>query len=70
MNVADIAKIFEQGAVVSPDSLKKKGLIHSTKNKVKILGNGEIGISINVKDCAVSKAAAEKILAAKGSIQA
>lgn len=72
VNVADIQAHFAKGDEVTPDTLIAKKLISSKlkKNGVKILGNGDIEIGIAVKHCAVSKAAAEKIMKAGGSIEA
>lgn len=70
VNVGDVAKRFKKGEEVTPRALLEKKLVASTSKGVKILGDGEIDFDIKVKDCAVSKSAAEKILNAGGSIQA
>lgn len=72
VNVADIQATFAKGDIVTPATLAAKKLVaaKAKKDGVKILGNGEIEISVTVKKCAVSKSAAEKIMKAGGSIEA
>lgn len=70
VNVADIEKAFAKGDVVSPETLVAKKLIASAKNGAKILGNGDISISVTVAGCNVSGSAKEKIEKAGGSIKA
>lgn len=65
-----LANVVAKGEVVTPKTLASKGLIKSHKKPVKILADGEISVAITVKNCAVSKAAAEKILAAGGKVEA
>lgn len=67
VNLTDLAALE---GVVTPKTLKEAGLIATTKNGVKILGDGEISKALTVKGCAVSKSAAEKITAAGGEIKA
>lgn len=68
VNVEDLAKQFTNGAKVTPKLLMKKGLISDTASGVKILGNGEIGVSLMIEDCKVSKIAKEKIEKAGGTV--
>jgi large subunit ribosomal protein L15 len=49
--------------------MKKYGLISSSKKPVKILGNGEIQVKVQLEANAYSKSALEKIEAAGGSIK-
>ena len=67
VNLTDLAR-FEQGATVTRQSLKAKGLIDRTTLPVKILGNGEIAIALTFQVDAVSATAKEKIEAAGGTI--
>lgn len=46
---------------VTPELLKDKGIIKGTVNFLKILGDGEINVPMNVKAHAFSKTAREKI---------
>ncbi len=70
VNVEDLAKNFGQNEIVSLKTLKDKGLIPAMSQKAKILADGEIEVALQIKGCAVSKTAAEKILKAKGKIEA
>ena len=70
VNVGQLATAYIKGEVVSPKTLKQKGLIASVKPGVKILGNGDIALARTIKGCAVSKTAAEKITAVGGTIEA
>lgn len=69
VNVKDFSRKGIKGTV-TPDTLKEAGLIGSASRPVKILGMGEISEAINVSGIAVSKSAAEKIVAAGGSVAA
>ena len=60
---------FEEGAVVTPEELKKAGIIKKIADGVKILGNGELKKPLTVKAHAFSKSASEKIVAAGGNIE-
>ncbi len=68
VNVSDIAKAFGQNEIVTPKQLVKKGLIVRSTKGVKVLGKGEIELPVKVQGCAVSKTAAEKIIAAGGEV--
>ena len=60
---------FEDGAVVTVDSLIESGIVKNPKDGVKILGNGELTKKLNVKANAFSKSAAEKIEALGGKAE-
>jgi large subunit ribosomal protein L15 len=68
VNLADLEARFEDGAEVTPESLKEKGLA-TRKDPVKILARGEIKKKLTVSAHAFSAAAKEKIEAAGGSCQ-
>lgn len=70
VNLEDISKAFIKGEIVSPETLKQKKLVANTKNGIKLLGDGDISVAVTVKGCKVSKAAAEKITKAGGSVEA
>ncbi|HEY4493227.1 MAG TPA: uL15 family ribosomal protein [Candidatus Paceibacterota bacterium] len=61
INVGDLEKRFETGAVINPKALGFKG-------KVKILGDGEVSKKFAIEGCAVSKSARLKIEAVGGTI--
>ena len=69
VNLDDLAG-KEISGEVTPETLKAAGLIASAKKPVKILGRGEISASLQVQVQAVSASAAEKIVAAGGSVDA
>lgn len=63
--------VFGAGEVVNPTSLVAKGLIAAVFGKhpkVKILGTGDITVSVKVEGCTVSDSAKAKIEALGGSI--
>ena len=72
VNLKDIEASFEAGSVVSPESLIKAGVIDYRNAQippVKILGTGELTKAVTVKNCKVSKSAAEAIAKAGGSVK-
>ncbi len=62
---------FENGATVTLDSLIESGLVKraDAKDGLRILGNGDINVSVNVKANHFTKSAAEKIEAAGGKAE-
>src|SRR5947209_7752595 len=60
--------MFESGATVNPETLKARGLIHGQEPLVKILGEGDLSISLTFADVRVSASAREKIQAAGGTV--
>ena len=66
VNLDDLSRVFESGAVVTADSLRKAGLVRSRRSLVKILARGEIDKALTVQAHKFSGKAAEKIGAAGG----
>ena len=64
-----LLNVFENGDVVTIDSLKSKGLVSNPRDGVKILGNGELEKKLTVQVHLYSKTAAEKIEAAGGKAE-
>jgi large subunit ribosomal protein L15 len=60
---------FEDGSVVTVESLIESGIVSNPKDGVKILGNGELTKKLNVKVNAVSETAKAKIEAAGGTVE-
>jgi large subunit ribosomal protein L15 len=63
--------VFAKGDAVNPTVLIARGLIAERFGKnpvVKILGNGEITVAVNITRCSVSVTAKEKIEKAGGTI--
>jgi len=69
VNVSDLEKRFEDGAVVDAESLVACGLLKKTLDGVKVLGKGEITKALTVKVTAVSESAKAKIEAAGGQVE-
>ena len=66
VNLSDLEARFDDGAEVTPATLKDRGLATRRDVPVKILGQGELGKKLTVQAHAFSKAAREKIEAAGG----
>ncbi|OEX94410.1 50S ribosomal protein L15 [Corynebacterium sp. BCW_4722] len=69
VNVADLAKAFPEGGDIAIADIVAAGLVRP-KQPVKVLGEGEINVALNVTATKFSKSAAEKIEAAGGSANA
>lgn len=69
VNLGQLAKL-EAGTVVTPELLAEKGLIRNLKQKVKILGEGELPHPLTIRAHKFSKSALEKIQQAGGTIEA
>jgi large subunit ribosomal protein L15 len=67
VNVATIAELFPQGGEVGVEDLVKAGAVRKN-SLVKVLGDGELGVALQVSAHAFSGSAREKIAAAGGSI--
>ena len=65
----NVLEAFENGSVVTIDTLFEKGIIKEAKDGVKILGNGELTKQLTVQANAFSKSAAEKIEAVGGKAE-
>jgi len=68
LNVRDLER-FENGTVITIESLLESGLIKAVKDGVKILATGELTKALTVKIDKVSPAAAKKIVAAGGKVE-
>jgi large subunit ribosomal protein L15 len=67
VNVADLEALYPKGGAVTVADLVAKGAVR--KNElVKVLGNGDISVKLTVSVDKVSRSAAEKIVAAGGSV--
>ena len=65
----DALNRFEDGTVVTVESLIEVGVIKNPKDGVKILGNGELTKKLDVKVNAFSAGAVEKIQALGGNAE-
>jgi large subunit ribosomal protein L15 len=66
VNVADLARLFPGGGSVGPDELAAAGAVRKGE-PVKVLGDGEIGVKLDVTAHAFSGSAREKLAVAGGS---
>ncbi len=68
VNLKDLSKIDDLD-VITPDALHERGIVKDMKDGLKILGDGEITRSINVKANAFSSSALKKIASAGGKAE-
>lgn len=66
VNVSQLER-FDEGATVGMEQLSSAGLIDSLKNRVKILGDGELTKKLEVMAHKFSKTAEQKIVASGGT---
>ncbi|WP_236789490.1 50S ribosomal protein L15 [Amycolatopsis sp. GM8] len=66
VNVGDIARVFADGGAVSKEDLAERGLVRKGK-LVKVLGNGDVSVKLDVTADAFSGSAKEKLQAAGGT---
>jgi large subunit ribosomal protein L15 len=68
VNLAILSHSFADGAVISPDSLLKAGLVSQLKN-IKLLANGELKLkNLQIKGIKLSAAAQEQLSRLGGKI--
>ncbi|HBZ53173.1 MAG TPA: 50S ribosomal protein L15 [Eubacterium sp.] len=68
VNVSLLEK-FDNGAVVTIETLQENGIVSNPRDGVKILGNGELTKKLNVKANAFSEAAKAKIESLGGTCE-
>ena len=70
-SIINLSKLneFKENDTVNIDSLVKKGLLFKPKYPLKVLGNGEIKVKLNVEAHAFTKSAKEKIEKLGGSCE-
>ena len=66
VNVGDITRLFPQGGAIGVDELVAKGAVRKN-SLVKVLGDGELTVKVEVSAHKFSGSAREKITAAGGS---
>ena len=69
VNVGRLEGLFADGDVVSPESLKDKGVIKSADAAVMVLADGDLTKKLTIKVAKVSGAARVKIEAAGGTVE-
>lgn len=67
VNVADLGAAFPDGGTVTVDDIAAAGLVRKDE-PVKVLGDGELSVKLDVTATKFSKSAVEKIQAAGGSV--
>jgi large subunit ribosomal protein L15 len=67
VNVGDINRLFPQGGSIGVDELVAKGAVRKN-SLVKVLGDGELTVKVEVSAHKFSGSAREKISAAGGSV--
>lgn len=68
VNVKDLNR-FDAGAVVDIDVLRAAGLVNKVLDGVKLLADGEVNRPLTVKVDKASRAAADKVTAAGGTLE-
>jgi large subunit ribosomal protein L15 len=67
VNVGDINRLFPEGGAIGVDELVAKGAVRKN-SLVKVLGDGELTVKVDVSAHKFSGSAREKITAAGGSV--
>jgi len=68
VNLDRLAELYPTGGEVTIADLVSKGAVRDNE-KVKVLGNGDIAVKLNVTVDKVSGSAEQKIVAAGGSVK-
>lgn len=71
INIAALESVYESGDIVTPSTLRSKGLVRGYRGKnmkVKILGQGSLTKKLSVANCLVSKSAREHVEKAGGAV--
>ena len=64
VNLDTLGDRFEAGTVITPELLRERGVVRTSRQPVKVLGRGDITKNLTVKAHKFSGKAAEKIAAA------
>jgi large subunit ribosomal protein L15 len=67
VNLDRIGKLFPKGGTVTVDDLVAKGAVRSGR-PVKVLGEGDLGVAVQITADKFSASAVEKIVAAGGTV--
>jgi len=68
VNIASLQERFEAGAIIDAAALVASGLVRNFNNPIKVLGQGDLGIALQVTADKFSASAVQKIEAAGGSV--
>ncbi len=69
VNVDQLERRFQKGAVVDPDVLRAARLVRRASLRVKLLGRGEVTKALHVKVHRISEEAKKKVEAAGGKVE-
>ena len=69
VNLADLERVFENGATVDESAMRKAGLVKGRNDGIKILGQGKLSKKLTVHAAKFSASARKQIEAAGGSCQ-
>ena len=69
VNLDALAERFDADTVITPELLRERGLIHSTRQPIKVLARGDVSKKLTVRAHKFSGKAAEKIAAAGGTVE-
>jgi large subunit ribosomal protein L15 len=69
VNLDTLAERFEPGTVVTPELLRERGVIRTSRQPIKVLARGDIAKKLTVRAHKFSGKAAEKIGAAGGTVE-
>jgi large subunit ribosomal protein L15 len=69
VNLDALGERFDEGTVITPELLRERGLINSTRQPIKVLGRGDVAKKFTVHAHKFSGKAAEKIAAAGGATE-
>ena len=70
VNLDQLESSFDQGATVTPDTLRDAGLVHGKRLPIKVLARGEVTKALMVQAHKFSGKAAQKLAAAGGKAEA
>jgi len=68
INVGELG-VFSADSEVTPEALVASGFLRNLKYPVKVLGDGELGVALQVKAQKFTRSAQEKIEAAGGGVE-
>jgi large subunit ribosomal protein L15 len=69
VNLDVLSERFDAGTVITPDLLRERGVIHGTRQPIKVLARGDVSKKLTVRAHKFSGKAAEKIAAAGGTVE-
>ena len=69
VNLDTLSERFEAGTVITPELLRERGLVRSSRQRIKVLARGDISKKLTVRAHKFSGRAAEKIVAAGGATE-